>query len=42
MMSPMGGNLNAFTTMERASYYQKENGGSIFTWDEIMNEYAGH
>jgi copper chaperone NosL len=42
MMSPMGGNLNAFETKERAAYFQAENGGTIFTWSEIMNEYAKH
>src|SRR5690606_1260492 len=42
MISPMGGNLNAVGTKERAEYYQNQNGGSLFSWDEIVNEYAGH
>jgi copper chaperone NosL len=42
MMSPMGGNLNAFETKERAERYKNKNGGTIYTWKEIVNEYTGH
>lgn len=42
MMSPMGGNLNAFGTRERAEHFQNQNGGTIYSWEEIVNEYAGH
>ena len=41
-MSPMGGNLNAFETRERAEHFQNQNGGTIYSWEEIVYEYAGH
>jgi len=34
--SPMGANLSAFKSRERAEKFQKEGGGDLYTWDEIL------
>jgi copper chaperone NosL len=33
--SPMGANLSAFSSIERATDAMSKNGGKLFTWDEI-------
>ncbi len=33
--SPMGANLSAFATKEKAESTQKEKGGNLFSWDEM-------
>jgi len=33
--SPMGANLSAFKSRERAEKFQKENGGELFDWEQI-------
>jgi len=36
--SPMGENLSAFGTLAEAQKMQSENGGEIFTWQEIIEK----
>ncbi len=36
--SPMGENLSAFSTIIEAQKVKQENGGDIFTWQEIKNK----
>lgn len=38
--SPMGANLSAFSTKERAEEFKKENGGELFTWDQLLVKFA--
>lgn len=40
MPSPMGGNLNAFQSEATAKSYQEKEGGQVFNWEGINNEYA--
>ena len=35
--SPMGANLTAFKTKEEAQNIQKEKGGMLYTWTELLN-----
>ncbi len=39
--SPMGANLSGFSSMERAEKFKKENGGDLYTWEEILKK-MGH
>lgn len=39
MPSPMGGNLNAFASKAKAEEYQEKNGGDIYDWNGINEEY---
>jgi copper chaperone NosL len=34
--SPMGANLSGFSTKERAEKFQKESGGELYSWEEIL------
>jgi len=36
--SPMGANLSAFSSKESAEKFLKENGGKLFTWDQLKAE----
>lgn len=36
MKSPMGGNLAAFATKEKAASYLKKYPGELWTWDELL------
>lgn len=40
MPSPMGMFLNPFKELTEASRLQKENTGSIFTWEELRTDFA--
>lgn len=40
MPSPMGMFLNPFKEFDKASSFQKENTGSIFTWEELRKDFA--
>ena len=37
--SPMGGNLSAYRNAELASTTVKKNGGEVFSWEEILDDY---
>lgn len=37
--SPMGANLSAFSTKEAAEKAREENGGELYTWEEIKAKY---
>jgi len=36
--SPMGANLSAFSSEETAKKFLNENGGKLFTWDQLKIE----
>jgi copper chaperone NosL len=38
IQSPMGGNLAAFATIASAQAVQKDLGGEILTWDELVRK----
>lgn len=38
--SPMGANLSAFATAEKALAAQKEYGGEIYTWNQLVAKFA--
>ena len=38
--SPMGGNLSAYPSHPEATKFKVEQGGDIFTFDEILKEYT--
>lgn len=40
MPSPMGAYLNAFPDETTAQGYQKENGGTVFSWESIKADFA--
>ena len=35
--SPMGAFLSAFKTKQEAEKFQKQKGGNLYTWDELLN-----
>ncbi|HKK12666.1 MAG TPA: nitrous oxide reductase accessory protein NosL [Flavobacteriaceae bacterium] len=35
--SPMGANLSAFKTKTQAENFQKEKGGTLYSWEELLN-----
>lgn len=37
--SPMGANLSAFKNNEDAVRFQKEKGGSLYSWEELLNHF---
>ena len=37
--SPMGGNLSAYQYLNKAKILQKEKGGQVYNFDQIMKEY---
>lgn len=37
--SPMGANLSAFKDRQVAINTQKEKGGSLYSWDELLNHF---
>ena len=39
MPSPMGANLNAFKSAEQAHMYHGKNGGTLYTWPEMLKNY---
>jgi len=38
--SPMGANLSAFSSQETAKKFQKENGGNLFSWIQLKEEFS--
>lgn len=38
--SPMGANLSAFSTKKAAQKLQSENGGELFSWEELKLKFA--
>jgi copper chaperone NosL len=40
MPSPMGGDLNAFQSKEQAENLLVKNGGKLFSWSEISEDYS--
>ncbi len=37
--SPMGSNLSAFESKEISVQFQKENGGTLFTWESLKSKF---
>lgn len=40
MPSPMGAYLNAFPDETTATAYQKQNGGTVFSWESVKADFA--
>lgn len=38
--SPMGANLSAFSSVEKASEILKEHGGKIYTWEQLKTKFS--
>lgn len=38
--SPMGANLSAFASKETAEKFQKENGGELYTWEQLKEKFS--